>query len=138
MLDKDELMSGAAHPLAGHPGSTAETVSIEVIPIGATVEKCDGAVLRLSVMRGGEEIDLKAGVSGPQCRRVAFELLRVADAASGGADRTLLVTTEAAMWRIPGQALIVRLTPAGFQMDFAAKPGENLGLILPDKKLVVP
>jgi hypothetical protein len=87
-------------------------VGIDVIPIGPSTEECEGGVVRLIRDEGTpDETSLACGMSGPQCRELARQLLIIADAASKGGERTVFAVTSTAMWGLPGQALIVRFAP---------------------------
>jgi hypothetical protein len=126
---------------ASLPGGDPAMVEIEVTPVGETADACDGAVVRLVSGEGtASEVSLAAGLSGPQCREVARQLLIVADGASRGTERTLLVVTAPGMWRLPGQALVVRCTPDP-HFEFLVKPrGSDRAprLARPARKLIVP
>ena len=108
-----------------------EMVGIDVIPIGPSPDVCDGVVVRLIRGEGtGEEVSLMAGLSAPQCREIARQLLTAADAASRSVERTLLCVTESEMWKLPGQALIVRYAP-DLNFEFAVKPRQDKRLSKP-------
>ena len=115
-----------------------DMVGVEIIPIGSSSDACDGAVVRLVRDEGSEkEISLAAGLGPEQCRELARRLLTIADASSRGSERTLMCVTAQAMWKLPGQALVVRCTP-DVHFEFIAKPSQNGGgarLIKPPKKI---
>ncbi len=114
-----------------------DMVGIEVVPIGSSSDACDGAVVRLVRDEGSEkEISLAAGLGPAQCRELARQLLTIADASSRGSERTLMCVTAQAMWKLPGQALVVRCTP-DVHFEFVAKPNQGSAkLIRPPKKIL--
>ncbi len=122
-------------------------VSIEVTPIGSAADHCDGGILKLTKDEGDpSEMVLAAGMSGPQCREVARQLLIIADAASGGAEVTMMCVTHSSMWKMPGQALIARRTPDP-HFEFAVKPvgpfsgppvNNGRRVVTPNRRLIVP
>lgn len=118
-----------------------DLVSVEVVPIGQSADQCEGAILKLTKDEGiPAEVVLAAGMSGPQCREVARQLLSIADAASRGNEVTMLCVTHASMWRLPGQALIARRTP-DTHFEFMVKPADNGGrrvVKMPVPKLILP
>jgi hypothetical protein len=107
-----------------------DLVAIEVIPAGVDEKRCEGAIVRLVRHEGQpEEVALASGLSPDQCREIARRLLIVADAASKGADRTLLCVTKTEMWAHPGQALIVHCDP-DVRFNFVVQPQQ---IARPDK-----
>ena len=132
-------MNGAQPPDAGAaPEHAVEMVGIEVIPIGPDGDTCQGAAIRLTKDEGEAELALTCAMSPPQCREIARRLLVIADAASSGAQRTILCVTATAMWKLPGQMLMVRFSPDP-HYEFLVNPAAPKKLVKsPTPKLIVP
>lgn len=122
------------------PGQLPEMVGIEVVPIGREVDRCEGGIVRLVKNEGQvTELSLAAGLGAAQCREVARQLLTIADAASGGTERTIMCVSSVSMWKLQGQALIVRCnTQDGrVQFEFAVNPARER-VVKPQRKLIIP
>jgi hypothetical protein len=117
----------------------AEMVGIEVIPIGQDTDQCTGCIVKLTKNEGhDDEIVLAAGMSAAQCREIAIRLMTIADAVSGGSERTMVCVTSKEMWKQAGQVLLVRCVPPDMRphFEFAVKPEGRLNL--PKRKLIIP
>lgn len=141
-MSTPEKMNGHQHDNIPVP----DMVGITITPIGPDVDHCNGAIVRLSCeqMSGVQqhpetgEVYLAAGMSGPQCREIARQLLTIADAASNGREITMLCVTQASMWKLPGQALIATRHPMP-HFEFAVQPQSNSNLVKPSpRKLIIP
>ena len=132
-------MNGAQPPDAGAaPEHAVEMVGIEVIPIGPDGDTCQGAAIRLTKDEGEAELALTCAMSPPQCREIARRLLAIADAASSGTQRTILCVTATAMWKLPGQMMMVRFSPDP-HYEFLVNPAAPKKLVKsPTPKLIVP
>jgi hypothetical protein len=112
-------------------GSAAH-VGVEIVPVPGPLGIA-GAGLSMASGEGDNEVRLTASLSGAQAREIAARLLTLADAASAGAERTVMVVTKTSAW-LPGQHLIIRSTPDGFHYQFAL--GSKLAV--PEKpKLII-
>lgn len=114
-----------------------EMVGIEILPIGTSIDWCEGGIVRLVKGSGDQEISLAAGMSGPQLREIARQLLTIADASSKGAEKTVMCVSSPPMWKLPGQVLLVRCEPSGRpHFEFMVKPqapGAGKKLVMPPK-----
>lgn len=115
-------------------------VGIEILPIGSSVDKCEGAVVRLIQDDGDSKSkdgpSLSAALSGPQCREIARRLMVIADAAARD-EMTIMCISKNNMWDLPGQVLLVRKTPDGIRFEFAVKTQEKAGGLQTLKKDLV-
>ena len=107
---------------------TVDLVNIEVIPVGKTDTDCIGGAIKLTRDgdEDGAEMSLMAAMSPSQCREIARRLLIIADAATDGAERTIMCVSATSMWKLPGQVLLTRYTVDDkVQFEFAVDPMKN-------------
>ena len=136
----DEMNGARPDEVSAELEHAVEMVGIEVIPIGPDGDTCQGAAIRLTkdAAEGEAELALTCAMSPPQCREIARRLLVIADAASSGAQRTILCVTATTMWKLPGQMMMVRFSPDP-HYEFLVNPAAPKKLVKsPTPKLIVP
>ena len=118
--------SGQAVASETHGTDVVDLVNIEIIPVGKTEDDCIGGAVKLTRDEDGVEVSLMAAMSPPQCREIARRLLIIADAATGGAERTIMCVSATSMWKLPGQVLLTRYTADDeVRFEFAVDPMKN-------------